>query len=134
MADTFHFQVVSPERILVDDQATEAQIPAKDGFIGVLPGHAALLSELMPGGVLTYRAEGREKVFAVYGGFVQVLPDHVRVLADGAEPKEEIKLEEARERLRKANEVIQKELQSGNDTTSAAVEMARAQARLDAAL
>ena len=81
MADTLLLQVVSPERVLVEEQATEIQIPARDGFIGVLPGHAPLLSALMSGGVLTYRAEGREKVLAVYGGFVEVLPDRVRVLA-----------------------------------------------------
>src|SRR5450755_3256864 len=92
MADTLLFQLVSPERLLVEEQVTEAQIPARDGYIGVLPGHAPLLSELKPGGVLTYTAGGQQKVVAVYGGFVEVLGDRVRVLADFAEGKEEIDL------------------------------------------
>jgi F-type H+-transporting ATPase subunit epsilon len=90
MADTFLLQLVSPERILVEEQATEAQIPALDGYIGVLPGHAPLISVLKPGGVLSYNAGGQEKVLAVYGGFVEVMGDRVRVLADAAEHREEI--------------------------------------------
>jgi len=74
MADTLLLQLVSPERRLVEEQVTEVQVPALDGFIGVLPGHAPLLSELKPGGVLSYHADGQEKVIAVYGGFVEVLP------------------------------------------------------------
>jgi F-type H+-transporting ATPase subunit epsilon len=128
MAETFLLQIVSPERMLVEEQAAEAQIPAIDGFIGVLPGHAPLLSELQPGGVLTYRGESGVKVLAAYGGFVEVLPDRVRVLADGAERREEINVDEARERLRKAMEAVQLE------APDAITEMARAQARLDAAL
>ena len=58
MADTMLFQLVSPERLLVETQVTEVQIPARDGYIGVLPGHAPLLSELKAGGVLTYHANG----------------------------------------------------------------------------
>jgi F-type H+-transporting ATPase subunit epsilon len=113
-------QLVSPERVLVDEQVDEVQIPGLDGYMGVLPGHAPLLSELMAGGVLTYRAASGEKVFAVYGGFVEVQPDRVRILADFAERKEEINVEEAREQVRKADPNSQDE-------------MLRAQAKLDAA-
>jgi F-type H+-transporting ATPase subunit epsilon len=116
-----HLQLVSPERILVDEDVDEVQIPGLDGYMGVLPGHAPLLSELMPGGVLTYRAGSGVKVLAVYGGFVEVQPDRVRILADFAERKEEIKVEEAREALRKVD-------------PNSLDEMRRAQARLDAAL
>jgi len=84
MADTIHLQLVSPERMLVDEQVSEVQVPGKDGFLGVLPGHAPLMSELKPAGVLTYKAGSAEKVLAVYGGFVEVLPDRIRVLADNA--------------------------------------------------
>jgi F-type H+-transporting ATPase subunit epsilon len=127
MADTILLQVVSPERMLVEEHATEIQIPAAEGYIGVLPGHAPLMSALKPG-VLTYLAEGREKVLAVYGGFVEVLPDQVRVLADAAEHKEEINVDDAREKLRKATEAVQ-----GENPAAAVAEMERAQARLDAA-
>jgi F-type H+-transporting ATPase subunit epsilon len=122
MADTFQLQLVSPERVLVDEQATEAQIPAKDGFIGVLPGHAPLMSELKAGGVMSYHAGGKQKVLAVYGGFVEVLPDRVRVLADSAQPREEIDIAAAQAVLAKAT------------TAGEMEEMMRAQARVDAVL
>ena len=135
MADTFLLQLVSPERVLVEEQVTEAQIPACNGFIGVLPGHAALLSELKAGGVLTYYVGGQEKVLAVYGGFVEVLPDRVRVLADAAEHKEEIDVNEAREKLRKAMAALQEELHAESiDPAVAMAEALRAQAKLDAAM
>jgi len=121
MSDTLLLQVVSPERMLVEEQVTEAQVPALNGFIGVLPGHAPLISQLMAGGVLTYQSEGKEKVIAVYGGFVEVQPDRVRVLADAAEAREDIDLKVAREQLVKATA-------SGDGD-----EQQRAQARVDAA-
>jgi F-type H+-transporting ATPase subunit epsilon len=135
MADTLLLQIVSPERVLVEEQAAEIQIPALDGFIGVLPGHAPLLSALKPGGVLTYRTGGQEKVLAVYGGFVEVLPDRVRVLADNAEHKEEIDVDEARRKLDAALKAMGEELHSESiDPAVAVAEMVRAQARLDAAM
>jgi F-type H+-transporting ATPase subunit epsilon len=113
-------QLVSPERVLVEEQVDEVQIPALNGYMGVLPGHAPLLSELMPGGVLTYRSGSGEKVFAVYGGFVEVQPDRVRILADFAERKEEINAEQARAQLSKVD-------------PASLDEMMRAQAKVDAA-
>jgi F-type H+-transporting ATPase subunit epsilon len=113
-------ELVSPERVLVDEQVDEVQIPGRDGYMGILPGHAPLLSELKPG-VLTYRLGSGVKVLAVYGGFVEVQPDRVRILADAAEPKEEINIDQAREALRRID-------------PNSLEEMARAQAKLDAAL
>lgn len=130
MADTLLLQLVSPERMLVDEQVTEAQIPALNGFIGVLPGHAPLVSELMAGGVLSYHADGKEKVLAVYGGFVEVLPDRVRVLADAAEHKEEIDLKAAQEQLSQATAAA---LQVQDNPEAAIADVVRAQAKVDAA-
>jgi F-type H+-transporting ATPase subunit epsilon len=113
-------ELVSPERMLVSEQVDEVQIPGLDGYLGILPGHAALMSALKPG-VLRYRIGSREKVVAVYGGFVEVKDDRVRVLADAAQPKEGINIEQAREEMRKIN-------------PDSMEEMARAQAKLDAAL
>src|SRR5580698_1401496 len=133
MADTLLLQLVSPERMLVEEQVTEVQIPGLDGYMGVLPGHAPLLSELKAGGVLTYSAGGGEKVIAVYGGFVEVQPDRVRILVDSAERKEEINVEEAREQLRKATEAAGKELHGEINPAVVLDQTERAQARLDAA-
>ena len=96
-------QLVSPVRILVEEEVDEVQVPGLNGYMGILPGHAPLLSELMPGGVLSYRSAAGEKVLAVYGGFVEVQSDRVRILADFAERKEEINLEEARSQLSKVD-------------------------------
>lgn len=133
MPDTLLFQLVSPERMLAEAQVTEVQIPAREGYIGVLPGHAPLLSELMPGGVLTFVANGVTKVVAVYGGFVEVLPDRVRVLADSAENKEEIDLVAAQAALQKANREIDNLMGGAADPAVALDEAMRAQARVEAA-
>ncbi|MEP6714143.1 MAG: ATP synthase F1 subunit epsilon [Terriglobia bacterium] len=134
MADTFLLQLVSPERVLVEEQATEAQVPALDGFIGMLPGHAPLLTELKPGGVFTYTSGGQEKVLAVYGGFVEILPDRVRVLADGAEHREEIDLNAANAQLQQAMKDNEDFRGEASDPAVALDEMMRAQAKVEAAL
>ena len=133
MADTMLFQLVSPERLLAEVQVTEVQIPARDGYIGVLPGHAPLLSELKAGGVLTYNANGTTKVVAVYGGFVEVLPDRVRVLADSAENREEINLAAAQEELKNATKEIENMMAGAADPAVALDQAMRAQAKVDAA-
>jgi len=108
MADdgVLQLEIATPERQMVETEVLEAQIPCRDGFIGVLPGHAALVSELRPG-VLTYTTRTETKVLAVYGGFVEVQPDRVRVLADDAERKEDIDLRKAEEALAKATEILE---------------------------
>lgn len=133
MADTLLLQIVSPERLLVEKQVTEVQVPALDGYIGVLPGHAPLLSELKAGGVLTYEEAGTKKVLAVYGGFVEVLPDRVRVLADMAEHKEEIDVAAAQTELDKAMKEVDSIMAGAADPAVALDQAMRAQAKLDAA-
>jgi F-type H+-transporting ATPase subunit epsilon len=82
--NTFQLEVATPERLLVDAQVTDAELPGKDGYMGILPGHAALLSVLGTG-TLTYSEGGAKKVLNIEGGFAEVYNDHVRVLADKAE-------------------------------------------------
>lgn len=118
MADTFQLEVVTPERLIVRDTVTEAQIPAKDGYIGVLPGHAPLLS-ILGSGPMTYFLAGAKKIVAIHGGFVEVLPDQVRVLANVGEPGEEIDVVKAREGLRAANDRLA-QLQGGAEADPAA--------------
>jgi F-type H+-transporting ATPase subunit epsilon len=132
MPDTLLLQVVSPERQLVEEQVTDVQVPALDGFIGVLPGHAKLLSVLKPGGVLSYHVGGQEKILVVYGGFVEVLPDRVRVLADSAEFRNEINPQEAKQQLDEATRAMQAAPGSAIDPAVAIDEMIRAQARVEA--
>jgi F-type H+-transporting ATPase subunit epsilon len=130
MPDTIELEIATPERQLVREEVTEVQIPGKGGYMGILPGHAALLGQLGTG-FLSYTVGGRKRYLSVQGGFVEVLPDHVRVLANSAERAEEIDVERAREDLRKANEqVINPAL--GVDPAVALDALAWAQARVDA--
>jgi F-type H+-transporting ATPase subunit epsilon len=87
MADVLLLEVATPERLVARERVREAQIPCRNGYIGVLPGHAALLSELGEGR-LSYTGEQGARAFRVAGGWVEVLEDHIRVLADQAEEAE----------------------------------------------
>ncbi len=131
MPEMIQLEVATPERLLVQEQVEEAQIPAKNGYIGVLPGHASLLAELTTG-FMSYNAGGRRWYLALHGGFVEVLPDRVRVLATVAERAEEIDVERARRALERAQEqMIIPAL--GVDPAVALAAVGRAQARLEAA-
>jgi F-type H+-transporting ATPase subunit epsilon len=83
MADTFQIEVVTPEKLVLNQQAEFAEIPGKDGYLGVLAGHAALLSELGEG-ALKITSGGQTREIAIAGGYVEVRDNHVRVLADKA--------------------------------------------------
>jgi F-type H+-transporting ATPase subunit epsilon len=131
MADTFQLEVATPERLLVDEQVTQAEIPGKDGYLGVLAGHAPLLSAL-GAGVLTYTSGGREQVLAVDGGFLEIFENHVRVLADHAEFGQDIQVDNARHRLEQAQNAL-KSAHETEDSEAALRAISQAQARLDAA-
>jgi F-type H+-transporting ATPase subunit epsilon len=74
-------QITTPEKLVFEKEADYAEIPGKDGYMGILPGHAALLSEL-GAGELKLTVSGRVESFNVTGGYVEVRDDKVRVLAD----------------------------------------------------
>jgi F-type H+-transporting ATPase subunit epsilon len=84
MADTFQLEVATPERLFVDEQVTWTELPGKEGYMGILAGHAPLLS-ILGSGILTYNSGGGERKLKIEGGFVEVFDNHVRVLADHAE-------------------------------------------------
>ena len=94
-------EVATPERELVREPVSEIQIPAREGYLGVLPGHAPLVS-ILGTGALSYTAAGKKTYLAIQGGFVEVLPDRVRVLADVAERGAAIDLAQARAQLAEA--------------------------------
>ncbi len=130
MADVLVLEVATPERQLVREEVSEVQLPGKEGYLGILPGHAALLS-LLGTGSLTYVVAGRKRCLGVHGGFVEISDDHVRVLANIAERAEEIDAEKARAELTKANQdVINPSL--GVDPAVALDALAWAQARVEA--
>ena len=128
MADTLELEVATPERELVREQVSEVEIPAKGGALGVLPGHAPLLG-LLGIGTLTYVLGGTKRYLSVHGGFLEILEDHVRVLADIAERAEEIDIERAKVALQRSQEqAINPAL--GVDPAEALNAVMRAEARL----
>src|SRR6201984_351951 len=106
LPDSIQLVVVTPERQILKETASEVTLPGADGYLGVLPGHAPLITELGIG-ELTYKTKGGESgLLAVIRGFAEVLPDHVSVLAETAEFAEEIDLSRAQEALKRAQERI----------------------------
>ena len=132
MPDTFELEIATPERLLIKENVTEAQIPAKEGYIGVLPGHAPLLSE-MGTGPLTYVVNGQKRTLIVSGGFLEVLQTSARVLATSAELPSEIDRGRAEISLKRATERLAAPATAGVDVARALNALKRAQARLAAA-
>jgi len=106
--DSIQLVVVTPERQLLSEAVRKAQLPGADGYLGILPGHAPLISELGIG-ELTYKTiSGQSGLLAVIRGFVEVLPGRVSVLAELAERAEDIDLKRAQDALKRAQELIAK--------------------------
>src|SRR5258706_12252759 len=95
--DSIQLVVVTPERQLLSEAVSETQLPGADGYLGILPGHAPLISELGIG-ELTYKTtSGQSGLLAIIRGFVEVLPDRVSALAELAQPPEGIDLKRAQD-------------------------------------
>lgn len=132
MAETFELEIATPERSLVKEQAVRAQIPGKDGYFGILPDHAAMVSELGIGTLSYANSQGGTYVVAIHGGFVEVLDNHVRVLADIAEPGVEIDVARAERALKRTTEELEN-LGEAADPAAALAAVLRAEARIEAA-
>ena len=99
------FELATPNRMLVSTDVEEVVAPGVEGYFGVLPGHAPLLTTLGSGEV-TYRSGRNEQHLLVAGGFAEVLRDRVIVLAETAERPEEIDLERAKEARQRAEAIL----------------------------
>ena len=130
MAETIQLEVVTPERLVVNEAAEEIQMPGKDGYLGILPGHAPLITELAVGEI-TYRTGAQLKRLAVAWGFAEVLPNKVTVLAETAERAEDIDLGRAQSARQKAEQELHKAGVNGDP--EAADALARANARIEVA-
>src|SRR5437016_8872015 len=95
MRDRIHLEVVIPERKVFEADVDRVEVPGLDGEIGILPGHAALISQLKPAGLLTYHIGEEKGEIAISDGFVEISDDRVIVLADRAARPEDINLTEA---------------------------------------
>jgi F-type H+-transporting ATPase subunit epsilon len=119
-------EIVTPERLAYSDTVDSVQLPGSEGELGVLPHHAPLLATLGVG-ELRIRKGGEDEYFAIAGGFVQVRPDKVVVMAETADMASEIDLEKAQEARREA----ERALEAGGHE---AADLAMARASLQAAL
>jgi F-type H+-transporting ATPase subunit epsilon len=131
MADNFQLEIVTPEKLVVKDRAEEMQIPGKNGYLGILPGHAPLITELSVGQI-SYRNGSEMHYLCAAWGFAEVLPDKVTILAETAERGEDVDCE----RAQKAKERAEKRLASGDpevDVPRAQDALARATTRLEVA-
>ena len=124
-------QIVSADRLLVNERVDEVEIPGSEGYLGVLPGHTPLLATLQVG-ELWYR-QGQEKHYlAIAFGFVEVQPDGVTILAQIAEPAQEIDLARAEAAKKRAEERLSKPT-TDMDFERARIAMLKALVRLQVA-
>jgi F-type H+-transporting ATPase subunit epsilon len=131
MPDSFHLEIVTPEKLVVRDTAEEVQIPGLNGYMGILPGHAPLITEL-GAGEISYRSGAKVRRFSTAWGFAEVLPDRVTVLAETVEPAEEIDVARARQALAQAEESL-KSAQTEEMVATNLGKVRRAQARIEVA-
>jgi F-type H+-transporting ATPase subunit epsilon len=95
LPEKIELEVVTPERHVLDEMVESIEMPGKDGYLGILPGHAPLLTELGVG-ILTYHKGAEVRRLTVVNGYAEVLPDRVIVLAEASERAEEIDVQRAR--------------------------------------
>ena len=96
-------EIVTPERSLAREEVDEAQVPGSEGYLGILPGHTPLLATLKVG-ELWYRVGQEQHYVAIAGGFVEVLPDRVTVLAQIGERAQDIDVARAEAARKRAEE------------------------------
>ena len=114
MASTIRLELVTPERLLLSEEVDEVILPGYEGEFGVLPEHTQYLA-ILNIGVLRYRKGSESRRIALGGGFAEVTPERVVVMADTAERAEEIDVERAR-RARERAEAALKELSLDDET------------------
>jgi F-type H+-transporting ATPase subunit epsilon len=122
-------EIVTPERLAYSDEVDSVQIPGSEGELGILPHHAPLVATLGIG-ELRIRKGGSEESFAVVGGFVQVRPDKVVVMAETADMASEIDLERAEQARREAERALETGFHEGADLAAARAALQQALLRI----
>ena len=118
--------VVTPEKVIFDDEVISITAPGSEGYLGVLTDHAPLITALVSGKLTVKDREGKERFFCVSGGFLEVSDNVATLLADAAEAAKEIDIERARAALKRAEERL--------EAKSPEIDIARAQGALSRAL
>jgi F-type H+-transporting ATPase subunit epsilon len=129
---SFKIDIVTAERIVYSAEANEVIAPGVEGQLGILPNHAPLMT-ILQAGELVVRKGAREEIMAISGGFLEVRPDRVIVLADQAERAEEIDIARAAEARKRAEERLKEKQAGGTDEARAEAALRRALVRLSVA-
>jgi F-type H+-transporting ATPase subunit epsilon len=109
---TFHFELVSPQKIAFSGEVDQVDVPGSEGYFGVLAGHAPLISLIRPG-IMTVYAGGEQTQLVVLGGFAEVGPDGLTVLADVATSAEDVDRAALRAQIADMEQGV-KELEQGS--------------------
>jgi F-type H+-transporting ATPase subunit epsilon len=132
MAEKVSFEIITPQRVVFEDEADCVILPGNMGEFGVQPGHMPLVSLLHPG-ELRYNSGLKTNRLAVSSGFVEVFGDRVSVLVDSAEKKEDIEVDRARASMERAKERLKNKQAEDIDFARAEMALKRAVARLKVA-
>jgi F-type H+-transporting ATPase subunit epsilon len=132
LPENIELEIVTPERHVLAQTVQWIEMPGKEGYLGILPGHAPLITELGIG-VLTYRTNGEAHSLTVMQGYAEVLPDRVIVLAEISERAEEIDVARSRAKMEEAQSQLSKAGAGEVDWQLAATTLERALARLQVA-
>lgn len=132
MSQTIKLEVVTPERPVFSAEVSEVQFPtASRGYYGILPGHTPVMTEVGDG-LLYYIQDGQKHWLTVFGGFAEIGPDHVTILARESETMDTLDLERAEASRQRALKLL-KEAQTEHDLTSAQAKLNASLIRLQAA-
>jgi F-type H+-transporting ATPase subunit epsilon len=134
MAETIRFEFIAQERIVYQDDVNMVVAPGASGVLGVLPRHAPLMTLIVPGELVVKKAGQPDRYFAVGGGFMEVRPDKVILLARSGEEAEEIDIARAQQARREAEELLaQSELDTEERRQLADLALRRSKIRLKVA-
>lgn len=128
LPEALQLEIVAPDRLVFSGEVGEVTIPGAEGYLGILPGHAPLLSELKTGVISYPEGEDRVQLFCS-SGFAEVLPDRVIVLAEQVASPEEIDASQARADKEKAQEMLRSR-DPGTDYQAALILLDQASTRL----
>lgn len=131
MASTYTLEVVTPERVMVSEQVTNTIAPGTEGQLGILTGHAPLMTELSPGEVTANFGDGRTTAHIVIsGGFMEVTPNRTTILADSAERADEIDFTRAEADLAAARQMLSDAEAGSSQAAVAKLAVAHAETRV----
>jgi F-type H+-transporting ATPase subunit epsilon len=107
MADSFKFELVSPERLLISEEVEQVIIPGTEGEMTVMANHAPVMTTIKPGVVTVKPASGGEQRYAVFGGFADILPEGCTVLAESAVHVDDLNRDDLRQRIEAARHEVE---------------------------